>query len=91
MRNVDKAREKILNMHFRQMDHAVRAMDARENKSKHNLTRMQWVARQNNANYRNELDRLRGELSHSRLNGHTRDRLHQREQGLEALFSQGNI
>ena len=91
MRKTDKAKEKILDIHFRQMDHAVRAIEARENKSKHNLTRMQWVARQNNANYRNELDRLRGELSRSRLNGHTRDRLAQREQELEALFSQGNI
>ena len=91
MRNVDKEREKILKMHFRQMDHAVRAMDARENKSKHNLTRMQWVARQNNANYRNELDRLRGELAHSRLNCHSRERLAHREHELDALFSQGNI
>ena len=91
MRKTDKAREKILNMHFRQMDHAVRAMDAREKMSKHNLTRMQWLARQNNANHRNKFDRLRGELAHSRLNGHTRERLAHREQELEALFSQGNI
>ena len=91
MRKAEKAREKILNMHFRQMDHAVRAMEARENKSKHNFTRMQWVARQKNANYRNELDRIRSELAHSRLNGHSRERLAHREQELEALFSQGNI
>ena len=78
-------------MHFRQMDHAVRAMDARENKSKHNLTRMQLVARQNNFTYRNELDRIRSELAHSRLNGHARERLAHREHELEALVSQGNI
>ena len=91
MRKTDKARENILNMHFRQMDHAVRAMDAWENKSKHNLTRMQWVARQNNSNYRNELDRIRSELAHSRLNGHSRERLAHREHELEAWFSQGYI
>ena len=91
MGKTDKAREKILNMHFRQMHHAVRAIEARENKSKHNLTRMQWVARQNNANYRNDLGRIRSELARARLNGHSRERLAHREQELKALFAQGNI
>ena len=91
MTKADKAREKILKMRFRQMDHAARQMEARENKTKHNLTRMQWIARQNNANYRNELDRIRGELSRSKLGDHTKERLARREQELEALFSQGKI
>ena len=82
MTKADKARKKILKMHFRQMDHAARQMEARENETKHNLTRMQWIARQNNANYWNEWDRIRGELSQSRLNGHSRERLARREQEL---------
>jgi hypothetical protein len=85
------SRSRIENMHLRQLEHAQRQIDARETKVKHNATRKQWMERQNNANYRNEYDRIIGELSHWR--GGTTDmvKLRNRARDLQRLFSAGNV
>ena len=41
-------------MHLRQIEHAGRQMEARYTQSKHTLTRLQFLQRQNNANYSTE-------------------------------------
>jgi hypothetical protein len=84
-------REGIEKMHLRQLEHAQRQIDARETKVKHNATRKQWLERQKNANYRNEYDRIMGELSHWR--GGTTDmfKLRNRARDLQRLFSAGNV
>ena len=84
-------REGIEKMHLRQLEHAQRQIDARETKVKHNMTRKNWMERQANANYRNERDRIMGELSHWR--GGTTDmfKLRNRARDLQRLFSAGNV
>ena len=57
-------RKGIEDMHLKQLEHAQRQIDARETKVKNIATRKQWMERQANANYRNEYDRIQGELEH---------------------------
>ena len=83
--------EKYQNRHTRQVDHATKQWEARANKVANNAKRRQWMERQNNANYRNEYDRLRGELSHARLPFESIQRLRRRVAELERSFSLGNV
>ena len=62
--------EKYQNRHTRQMEHATKQWEARANKVANSANRRQWIERQNNANYRNEYDRIRGELSHALMLGY---------------------
>ena len=78
-------------MHLRQLEHAQRQIDARETKVKHNMTRKNWMERQKNANYRNERDRILGELSHWRGKTVNKVKLENRVRDLERLFSAGNV
>ena len=81
-------------MHLRQLEHMARQIDARESKVKSMATRRKWVERANNASYRNEYDRIRGELSHynaHRLPITDRQKLENRVKDLERLFSSGNV
>ena len=83
-------REGIEKMHLRQLEHAQRQIDARETKVKHNMTRKNWLERQANANYRNERDRIQGELSHYGKSTN-KVKLQNRVKELERLFSAGNV
>ena len=76
---------------MRQLEHIARIMEARESKSKHIATRKQWMERQKNASYRNEYDRIRGELTHYKLGAVDRQKLQNREKELQMLFSSGNV
>ena len=71
----------IIKMRLRQVDHVSRQIDARESRTRHAKTRKEWLQRQNRANYRNELDRVRGELSRTTVR-HDYDRLKRREEEL---------
>jgi hypothetical protein len=84
-------RKGIENMHLKQLEHAQRQIEARETKVKHNMTRKNWMERQANANYRNEYDRIQGELSHWRGSDTNMDKLKKRVAQLERLFSVGNL
>jgi hypothetical protein len=84
-------REGIEAMHLRQLEHAQRQIDARETKSKHIMTRKNWMERQANANYRNEYDRIQGELSHWRGSTTDKQKLKNRSRNLQRLFSAGNV
>ena len=66
-------------------------MDTRENKTKSLVLRRKWMERQANANYRNEYDRIRGELSHNKLGSVDRKRLSDREATLYKLFSRDSV
>ena len=83
--------EKYQNRHMRQLEHASKVWDAREMKSKNNNLRRAWMERQNNANYRNEYDRIRGELSRNKIPYRNIPQLEQRESELKRLFSSGNL
>ena len=83
--------EKYQNRHMRQLEHASKVWDAREMKSKNNSLRKAWMERQNNANYRNEYDRIRGELSRNKIPYRNIPQLEQRESELKRLFSSGNL
>ena len=93
-----KIMEKHQNRHIRQVEHATKQWEARANKvannnnnNNNNNNRRQWLERQNNASYRNEYDRLRGELSHYRIPYGSVHRMRSRQQELENLFSSGNV
>ena len=45
------------------MEYLARQLDARETKVRSINLRRKWLERQQNANYRNEYDRIRGDLS----------------------------
>ena len=83
--------EQYQNRHTRQIEHAAKQWDARESQSKNNTMRREWMQRQTNANYRNEYDRIRGELSHNKIPYVSRNQLQQRETDLHRLFSSGNV
>ncbi len=83
--------EKYQNRHIRQVEHAAKQWDARASKVKNNNERRRWLERQNNANYRNEYDRLRGELSHNRIPFGSTQRLKKRNEELIRLFSSGDV
>ena len=91
MSNPHLTRHRVLNMHLRQLEHVARQIDARETKARHVTTRVKWLERQKSANYKNECDRIRGELSQSTLPFKSKVKLQNREKELERLFSKGNI
>ena len=78
-------------MHLRQLDHVGKILEARENKTKSLTLRRKWTERQANANYRNEYDRIRGELFHNKLSSVDRKRLSEREEYLHKLFSRDSV
>ena len=84
--------EQYQNRHMRQIEHASKVWDAREMKSKNNNKRKEWMQCQTNANYRNEYDIMRGELSHNKIPYANRRQLQRRETELHRLFSSsGNV
>ena len=83
--------EKYQNRHIRQVEHATKQWEARANKVANNNNRKQWLQRQNNASYRNEYDRLNGELSRYRIPYGSVQKLKQRQNELQNLFSSGNV
>jgi hypothetical protein len=84
-------RDGINKMHLRQLEHLARQLDARETKVKSMATRRKWVERANNANYRNEHDRILGELAHFRGPTTDKKKLDDRVAHLKSLFSSGNV
>ena len=78
--------EKYQSRHLRQIEHAAKQREAREMKSKNNTMRKEWLERQTNANYRNEYDRIRGELSRNKIPHKSMLQMQAREKNLNQLF-----
>ena len=78
-------------LHLRQLEHIGKIMEARENRTKSLVLRRKWMERQANANYRNEYDRIRGELSHNKLGSVDRNKLKHREDILKTIFSHDSV
>ena len=83
--------EKYQNRHIRQIEHASKLVEARESKIKNNNMRRVWLQRQNNANYRNEYDRMLNELQGKQIPFQTMSQLEQRDEKLRKLFSSGKF
>ncbi len=83
--------EKYQNRHLRQIEHATKQWEGREAKIKNNNMRKQWIEKQNNASLRNEYDRIRGDLSHHKVQHASVHRLKQRQDEVHKLFSSGNV
>ena len=83
--------ENYQNKHMRQIEHAAKQVEARESKTKNNNMRRVWMQRQNNSNYRNEYDRVVGELGHAKIPFQTMSQLEKRDDKLRKLFSSGNV
>ena len=83
--------EHYQNKHGRQIEHAARQVELRDAKVKSTMLRKDWLERQTNSNYRNEYDRIRGELSHPKLGAYSIRQFKEREAYLSRLFSSGNL
>lgn len=83
--------DKFRNMQLRQVEHMKRHLEAREALQSHIDTRNKWMQRQKNANFRNEYDRIRGEMTRSTVHPHVKEKLKARAHELKNLFSQGNL
>ncbi len=78
--------EKYQNRHVRQEEHVAKQWEAGASKVANNTKRRQWLERQNNDKYRNEYDRLRGELSHYRIPHGSIPKVKNRRQELRKHF-----
>ena len=83
--------EQYQNRHLRQVEHASKQSEARDAKGKNNMMRKQWLERQTNANYRNEYDRIRGDLSRNKIPYRSMLQLQKREKDLQRLFSSSSV
>ena len=83
--------EQYQNRHLRQVEHASKQAEARDTKGKNNMMRKQWLERQTNASYRNEYDRIRGDLSRNKVPYKSMMQLMQREKNLKRLFSSSSV
>ena len=92
--NMPVSRERLAkyqNRHLRQIEHAAKQIEGRESKTKNNNMRRVWLQRQNNANYRNEYDRMSHELGRYQIPYKTMSQLEARDDKLRKLFSSGNV
>ena len=83
--------EQYQNRHLRQIEHASKQSEARDAKGKNNMMRKQWLERQTNANYRNEYDRIRGDLSRNKIKYRSMLQFQKREKDLQRLFSSSSV
>ena len=83
--------EQYQNRHLRQIEHASKQSEARDAKGKNNMMRLQWLERQTNANYRNEYDRIRGDLSRNKIPYRSMLQFQKREKDLQRLFSSSSV
>ena len=83
--------ENYQNRHMRQIEHAAKQVEARESKTKNNNMRRVWLQRQNNANYRNEYDRMFHELEGRKVPFQTISHLEKHDERLRKLFPSGNV
>ena len=83
--------EQYQNRHLRQIEHASKQSEARDAKGKNNMMRKQWLERQTNANYRNEYDRIRGDLSRNKIPYRSMLQFQKREKDLQRLFSSSSV
>ena len=83
--------EQYQNRHLRQVEHASKQSEARDAKGKNNMMRKQWLERQTNASYRNEYDRIRGDLSRNKVPYKSMLQLMQREKDLKRLVSSSSV
>ena len=83
--------EQYQNRHLRQVEHASKQAEARDAKGKNNMMRKQWLERQTNASYRNEYDRIRGDLSRNKVPYRSMLQLQKRKDDLHRLFSSSSV
>ena len=83
--------EQYQNRHLRQVEHASKQAEARDAKGKNNMMRKQWLERQTNASYRNEYDRIRGDLSRNKIPYRSMLQLQKRKDDLHRLFSSSSV
>ena len=86
-----KEMEKHQNMQTRQVEHATKQWEARENKVANNQRRKDWIERQNNVNYRNVYDGLRYELEHARIPFGSAELRRRRIAHFNRLFSNAGV
>ncbi len=83
--------EKYQNRHIRQAEHATKQWEASAHKVTNINNRRKVLDRQNNTNYGNEYDGIRGELPHHMIPHESTVRLKKRLEELKNMFSSGNV
>ena len=83
--------EKYQGRHVRQIEHAAKQWEAKANKVSNANNRRKWLERQDNANYRNEYDRMSHEPGRYKIPCKTMSQLEARDDKLRKLFSSGNV
>ena len=83
--------EQYQNRHLRQIEHAARQWEARKPKVKNSNLRRQRLEQQNNVNYRNEYDRIRGYMAHRIIPRGSIQKQERRKEELHNPFSSGNV
>ncbi len=83
--------EHYQNRHLRQIEHASKQSEARDAKGKNNTMQKQWLERQTNANYRNEYDRIRGDLSRNKIPYKSMLQFKKRKDDLHRVFSSSSV
>jgi hypothetical protein len=86
-----KRMQQFQNMQMRQIEHAAKQWEARENKVKNNALRRKWIEQQDAHNYRVEYNRLLNDMEHRKLGATTKTQLQNRANDLKKLFSSGNV
>ena len=76
----------IKQMQINQLNHLKKEMDAIETIHRANDYRRRRLRDQNNINYKNEYDRITGELSQSNIPVQTRHRLEQRKKMIKEAY-----
>ncbi len=82
------AMENYQNKHVRQVEHTAKQWEARAHKVANDNNQRKWLERQNNANYRNECDRIRQDLSPYKILFLTPRQTPEEKKQLEFLFLQ---
>ena len=83
-------RDHIEKMHMLQLEHLRQKLKGAETKRKSIKERNDFLEKQNNINYRNEHDRILGELTNTRLPLKTKYQLENRAEYLKKLYELGN-
>ena len=76
----------VKQMQINQLNHLKKEMDAIETIDRANNYRRRRLRDQNNINYKNEYDRITGELSQSNIPVQTRHRLEQRKRMIKEAY-----
>ena len=76
----------IRDLHLNQLLRLKKELEAVEAVKSYNFNRVKFLERQNNLNYKNEYDRLEGELSRGNITGYAKRNIEKRKEFLKKIY-----